>query len=284
MRHNRIISQSLLMSLIIHGAIILILGSYIAYIQTPPVKEWISNVFLKVQKSEEPKKRQDNIKPLVKPILPTEQLVINTNTEFTPRVTTAVIIEAPVKFDAGETLTFDNTPSVRTNRVSAASNDHESKIEQGFITYANIPASTSSEGITSSVSGGGGFGSGGFGSAPAIKKGIVRSQIRIAQSSPKPSNLSMIKDIKDTVVADTGLANVSQSIYLGKAKVAPLPKGEPGAHIIGRGKDIEGVLRFARIQHDLSDWWTDPSSLTGLAEWFNTQTKSISVCVKRQTS
>ena len=117
MRHSRITSQSFLISFIIHGAIILILGSYIAYTQSPPIKEWISNVFLKAQKPVEPKKRQDNIKPLVKPTLPTEQLIINTNTEFTPRVTTAAIIEAPVKFDAGEILAFDNTPSVRTNTI-----------------------------------------------------------------------------------------------------------------------------------------------------------------------
>jgi len=274
MRHSRITTQSLLISLVIHGIIILILGTYLVYTQSPPVKEWISNVFLKTLKSDEPKKRQDNIKPVVKPTIPTEQPMIITSTELTPRVTTIAIISTPTMVDAGEVLEFDNTTSVKTARISVASNAHEPKITQGFITYANIPASTSPGGISPSASGGGGgFWSAGFGSAPLIKRGFAGSQIRTAQGSLKPSVLSMIKEIKETIIADTGLANVSQSVILGKKKVAPLLKGEPGGHVIGRGKDIEGVLRFARIQHELSDWWTDPSSLTGLAEWMNTQTK-----------
>jgi hypothetical protein len=55
--------------------------------------------------------------------------------------------------------------------------------------------------------------------------------------------------------------------------VAPLPRGEPGGRVIGRGKDIEGVLRMTRIHHDLSDWWADTSSLVALTDWVNTQTK-----------
>lgn len=272
MRHSRITTQSLLISLAIHGIIILILGTYLIYTQSPPVKEWISNVFLKTLKSDEPKKRQDDIKPVAKPTIPTEQPMIITSTELTPRVTTIAIISTHTMVDAGEILEFDNTPSVKNTGISVASNARESKVAQGLITYANIPASTSPGGIAPSGSGGGGFGSAGFGSAPLIKRGFAVSQIRTAQGSLKPSVLPMIKEIKETI-ADTGLANVSQSVTLGKEKVAPLFKGEPGGHVVGRGKDIEGVLRFARIQHELSDWWTDPSSLTGLAEWMNTQTK-----------
>ena len=79
--------------------------------------------------------------------------------------------------------------------------------------------------------------------------------------------------IKNITVADTGLANVAQSITLGKVAVAPLPKGEPGGRVIGRGKDIEGVFRLVRVQHALADWWADQSSLVAVTEWLNTQTK-----------
>jgi hypothetical protein len=86
----------------------------------------------------------------------------------------------------------------------------------------------------------------------------------------KPKGLSMIKNI---AVADTGLADVAQAVTLGKVVVAPLPKGEPGGRVVGRGKDIQGVFRLVRIQHDLADWWTDQSSLVALTEWLTAQTK-----------
>jgi hypothetical protein len=79
--------------------------------------------------------------------------------------------------------------------------------------------------------------------------------------------------IKNITVADTGLANVAQAINLGKVAVAPLPKGEPGGRVIGRGKDIEGVFRLVRVQHALGDWWADQSSMVALTEWLNSQTK-----------
>jgi hypothetical protein len=86
----------------------------------------------------------------------------------------------------------------------------------------------------------------------------------------KPKGLSMIKNI---AVADTGLADVAQAVTLGKVVVAPLPKGEPGGRVVGRGKDIQGVFRLVRVQHDLADWWTDQSSLVALTEWLSAQTK-----------
>ncbi len=72
---------------------------------------------------------------------------------------------------------------------------------------------------------------------------------------------------------DAGSAALA--VYIGKAPpVKPLPKGEPGGRVIGRGKDIQGVLRLVRVRHNLSDRRTDQSvSLTALTNWLNTQTK-----------
>jgi hypothetical protein len=78
---------------------------------------------------------------------------------------------------------------------------------------------------------------------------------------------------KNIMVADPGLADVAKAVTIGKVAVAPLPKGEPGGRVIGRGKDIQGVFRLVRIHHDLADWWADQSSLVAVTEWLNTQTK-----------
>ena len=67
--------------------------------------------------------------------------------------------------------------------------------------------------------------------------------------------------------------DVVENITLGNVKVPPLPRGEPGGRVIGKGKDIQGVFRFTRIRHHLSDWWADASSLNALAKWLNERTK-----------
>ena len=60
---------------------------------------------------------------------------------------------------------------------------------------------------------------------------------------------------------------------MGGDEVNPLPKGQPGGRVIGKGRDIQGVLRFTRIRHNLSDWWADASSLNSLTKWLNEKTK-----------
>jgi hypothetical protein len=140
------------------------------------------------------------------------------------------------------------------------------RVASGVQTHANIPTTSSDAGLAFSAP----VGDVGLGSAPVIGRGIVGTQVRVAKGAIKPTGLSMIKNI---TVADTGLANVAQAINLGKVAVAPLPKGEPGGRVIGRGKDIEGVFRLVRVQHALADWWADQSCLQALTEWLNTQTK-----------
>ena len=46
-----------------------------------------------------------------------------------------------------------------------------------------------------------------------------------------------------------------------------------GVRVIGKGRDIQGVFRFTRIRHTLSDWWADASSLNALTKWLNERTK-----------
>jgi hypothetical protein len=70
-----------------------------------------------------------------------------------------------------------------------------------------------------------------------------------------------------------GLGGMVDNITLGNVEVQPLPKGEPGGRVIGKGKDIQGVFRFTRVRHSLSDWWADASSLNALAKWLNERTK-----------
>jgi hypothetical protein len=256
---------SFIIALIVHGALLLVLGAYIAYTQSPPIKEWVASTFLKAQKEVKPKERPKDLKPVVKPTIPTEQPLAVQQVQVAPRVTTAAVVRAPVAYATTEVLEFDNTPMPRTVNVTIT-NAPQVRVASQVVTYANVPTTTTEQGISFSAP----VGDVGIGSAPVVGRGIVGTQVRVAKGAIKPTGLSMIKNI---TVADTGLANVATAITLGKVAVAPLPKGEPGGRVIGRGKDIEGVFRLVRVQHALADWWADQSSLVALMEWLNSQTK-----------
>ena len=82
--------------------------------------------------------------------------------------------------------------------------------------------------------------------------------------------LAMVKHVG---AARDALGDIVENITLSSYVVPPLPKGEPGGRVIGKGRDIRGVLRFARVRHDLSDWWADASALNALTKWLNERTK-----------
>ena len=85
-----------------------------------------------------------------------------------------------------------------------------------------------------------------------------------------PAGLSMVENVG--AVRDA-LVDVVEEMTLGNEDIPPLPPGEPGGRVIGRGTDIRGVLRFTRVKHGLSDWWTNPSALNSLAKWLSERTK-----------
>ena len=98
------------------------------------------------------------------------------------------------------------------------------------------------------------------------RSSIVKLKLDFGQ----PAGLSMVEHVG---TARDALTDVVEEVALGNEDVPPLPHGEPGGRVIGRGKDIRGVLRFTRLRHSLSDWWTNPSALIHFAKWVNERTK-----------
>ena len=100
-----------------------------------------------------------------------------------------------------------------------------------------------------------------------VHRGIA-GQLKV--NPERSPGLTMVEHVG---AARDALGDVVENIMLSSYVVPPLPKGEPGGRVVGRGKDIRGVLRFARVRHDLSDWWTDASALNALTKWLNERTK-----------
>jgi hypothetical protein len=134
------------------------------------------------------------------------------------------------------------------------------------VTHADLPVSTSPNALAFS---------GPAATAPAagpanIARGVAGSPVQVKMTIQRPPGLAMVDNVG--VVRDA-LSDVVESITLGNVEVPPLPRGEPGGRVIGKGRDIRGVLRFTRIRHSLSDWWADSSSLNALTKWINEKTK-----------
>ena len=74
MSRMKITSQSLIVSLIVHGLIILIAGVYLVT-HTKPFQDLIDATILKTPEPPKPKVRKPMIKPVTKPIVPTQSTI-----------------------------------------------------------------------------------------------------------------------------------------------------------------------------------------------------------------
>jgi len=247
-------SKSFLVSVIIHGAAFLALSVYLI-VQHPKVREILETAFFE---QGQPAKRRGHspvLKTVPKPIVSTEQPVV-TRVQVTPRITTSAVKityiqdETVLEF-SNKDVTFDAKINPNIPKVSSS----QPVIQ--VVTHADLPVSNALDFATPVASGTNG-------GAP-----IARSKIKVAQIA-KPVGLAMVANVGAKLDA---LGRVVQHMTLGGAEVPPLPKGEPGGRVIGVCKDIQGVFRFSRVRHNLSDWWADASSLNALVKWLNERTQ-----------
>ena len=102
-----------------------------------------------------------------------------------------------------------------------------------------------------------------------IRRGAA-GVVQVKVDWTRPLGLSMVEHVG---VIESALENVVRGIPLGNVELPSIDNGEPCGTIVGRGRDIRGVFRFARVRHSLSDWWADSSSLNSLTKWLNEKTK-----------
>ena len=96
-----------------------------------------------------------------------------------------------------------------------------------------------------------------------VGKGILTDRAR-AGGLGERGGLSIVKP---SMAQDAGVS-------LEKLKSpTSLPEDELGGLLIGQGSNISGHIRLIRVKHGLSDWWQDPSALTGLVDWLNKNTR-----------
>ena len=270
------VSRSWFTSIIIHLCLAGIIGVYLVT-QSQPFRDLMGVEILQpANKPPKPQVRKPVIKLVQKPKAPIENTVIVEQVKVQPRTTNAAVVRiATVQPRAVSTFSNQalklNAP-INPN-VPKVINPH-APISQ-VVTHTDVPLSDAPDALTLSSPVGTGTGKNGErmslgigGSSRGISGETV--QVRISDVFELPSGLTMVKEVG--AVRDA-LDGVVDGVILGNPEVPPLPRGEPGGRVAGRGRDIRGVFRFTRLRHDLSDWWADASALNAFTKWLNEKTR-----------
>ena len=249
-------------SLVLHVVIALVAGLYLIA-QTEPFKDLMGIEILYPTEPPKPKvERKFVVKPIVKPTVPRQNIVVE-QIQVQPRVTT--IFPRESNFQPQTVLEFPIQPV----KVHPPTDPNVPKgvvlnpAVQIDVIHGDLLVSDAPDALAFS--------------APIVK--VLSAQVRnvsrgiaggLKVTLERSPGLSMVENVG---AARDALSDVVENITLSSYVVPPLPKGEPGGRVIGKGKDIRGVFRFARVRHDLSDWWADASALNALTQWLNERTQ-----------
>ena len=257
----KVTSHALMIALVCHAIIAFVVGIYLLG-QTAEFKDLIGIEILQPKKRPKPKVVTYVVKPDIKPTVPMQNTAIE-QIQVQPRVET--IFPRESRFQPQTVLKFLNqTVKVKPPRDANVPKvaTLNPKVPTGVI-HGNLLVLDAPDALVFSAP---------VATAPSVQtrnvnRGIA-GQLKVTiEHSP---GLAMVENVG---AASDALDDVVENVTLSKYVVPPLPKGEPGGRVIGKGRDIQGVFRFTRIRHTLSDWWADASALNSLTQWLNERTK-----------
>ena len=257
-------SGALMTSMLLHLVIVFVTGIYLIT-QAPQFRELIDAEVLQLKVLPGPTVRKPIVKSVIKPTLPARKTVVE-QIQLQPRVTAVfldrlvfqprTVLEIPKQIIKVNPPTDPNLLRIVTQKKPLPT----------VLTETNLMVSDTPDALEFSAP---------VVTAPSVRlantyRGVAGTAVQVKVTFKRPPGLTMVENVGAVREA---LSDVVENIVLGNNEVLPLPKGEPGGRVIGKGRDIRGVLRFARVRHDLSDWWADASALNALTQWLNERTK-----------
>ena len=257
---GKITSGALVTSLVLHIVIAIVAGLYLIA-QTEQFKDLIGIEILHSKEPPKPKVGKFVVKPVIRPTFQTQDPIVE-KVQVPPRVTKLFIRES--NFQPQTVLRF----SSQAVKVQPPTDPNAPKVivlnpaVQTDVIHGDLSVSDAPDALAFSAP---------IVTVPSARTRTVFRGIagHLKVTLAHPPGLSMVENVG---AARDALGDVFENITLSSYVVPPLPKGEPGGRVIGRGKDIRGILRFARVRHDLSDWWADASALNALTQWLNERT------------
>ena len=258
---EKITSGALITSLVLHLIIAFVAGIYLVT-QTERFKDLMGIEVLQPEEPPKPMIGRSLVKPAVKPTVPTRKIVIE-QIQVPPRLDTVFLREPTFRSQKVLGFSYQTVrvkPPIDPNRLKVVTPNRAVPTD---VIHADLLVSDAPDALAFS--------------APVITvpsartKDVVRGIAgHLKATLEHPPGLSMVENVG---AARDALGDVVENITLSSYVVPPLPKGEPGGRVIGKGRDIHGVFRFARVRHELSDWWADASALNALTQWLNERTK-----------
>ncbi|MDE0299745.1 MAG: DUF4159 domain-containing protein [Candidatus Poribacteria bacterium] len=260
-------SSAFMTSVILHIIIALVAGLYLLS-QTKDFKNFIGVDFLQPSKPQRPPRPPHIVKPPIQPVVREHSPV----TEGLVPAEKRTVMVSPLR-----ARVHSQVPQDVSHRIIKITAPIHPRVPSVVSSSAPSPRSvTSAEPLTSDAPEALDFSTPVETGIPTAhrssRRGTARVSVQHTVGTPRIPGLSMVKSVGAARDADL-LDDVTGKIRLGNVEVPPLPRGEPGGEVVGMGRDIRGVLRFARIRHNLSDWWADSSSLNALTKWINERTK-----------
>ena len=259
--NRTVTSHALMIALMCHVIIAFVVGIYLLG-QTREFKDLIGIEILELKERPPPKVATYVVKPSIKPSVPMQSTAIE-QIQMQPRVETIPPRESRFQPQTGlkfSTQTVKVKPPTDPNvpKVNTLNPRAPTGVIHGDVLVLDAPdALAFSAPVVTAPSV----------QARNVNRGIA-GQLKVTLE--RPPGLAMVENVG---AARDALDDVVKNVTLSKYTVPPLPKGEPGGRVIGKGRDIQGVFRFTRIRHTLSDWWADASALNSLTQWLNERTQ-----------
>lgn len=263
--HKKRTASALMISVVLHLIIAVVTSIYLIT-QTPRFQEFIGAEVLQLKVPPGPKVRKPIVTPAIKPTVPERNSVVVEQVPLQPRVTAAFVekfVFQPRTVLEISKQTIQVKPPLDPNVPRVVTPNEPVPT---IVTHTHLSVLDALDALAFSAP---------VVTAPSVRlanthRGVAGTAVRVKVDPERLPGLAMVKNVGATREA---LSDVVENIVLGNDEVLPLPKGEPGGRVIGKGRDIRGVLRFARVRHDLSDWWADASALNALTQWLNERTK-----------
>jgi len=82
------------------------------------------------------------------------------------------------------------------------------------------------------------------------QRGVFSQNIQVESTPAKMAGIGSLVSKSQVADADDVLNDITDNVVLG-GEIPPLPKGEPGGIIVGRGNDIKGRLNLVRLNDPL---------------------------------
>lgn len=263
--HTKKASNALLTSIAIHFLFVLIAGLYFVT-HTQTFKSFIGIDVFNTPEPKPPQVQKQIIKPVHEPTAIVEKMFVADPVETQPRLSTVVLHIDSQPQTVSEVPISNLNVKVRTPinpNVPKIVTPNVPKLE--ITTTVDLPVSTSPRTLPIATP---------KASLPApdpahIRRGVA-GVVQVKLGWTRPFGLSLAEHVG---VIESALENVVRGVTLGPVEVLSNNDGDPYGVAIGRGRDVRGGLRFARVRHSLSDWWADSSSLNALTKWINEKTK-----------